>query len=139
MKTAALGAIIFLSITATVSAQHGTAPNGYYPANFFGDTWTGKLTAVNDSSRELTLSYTDEKHTKTQALTGVLEDGYLTETRDGRRIELKPSMIPIGTDLTVFYYVVKRKEQGKKVMIDTIFLIKGIPNLKARQTYYKAF
>jgi 3D (Asp-Asp-Asp) domain-containing protein len=139
MKEALLGAVLFISLGAHCIAQHATAQNGYYPSGYNGDTWTGVLTAVDDDSREMNLSCTDNKHGKTETFVGILEEGYITKTKGGHEVELKPSMIPLGTHLTVFYNIQTKKDKGEKVKVNTIFLIKGIPNLKRAQSFFKAF
>lgn len=132
--------MVGLSSLSTIAwAQHGTAKSGYYPNTYNGDAWTGTLTTVSDDRREMTLSYTDEKHRKTETFVGVLENGHITQTKDGQKYDLKPSMIPVGARLTVYYTVATKKEGEKKIKVNMIFLIKGIPNLKAVQTYFKAF
>jgi len=65
--------------------------------------------------------------------TGVLTAG------DGPERELKPSNVPKGTKLTVFYYTDTEKVQDKKIQVHTIFLIKGIANLRQRPTRFKVF
>jgi hypothetical protein len=102
-----------------------------------GDTWTGVLTAADDDTRQITLTYA--KGTKTESFIGVLEKGYLTKPRNGPELELKPSNLPKGTKFTVFYYTDSEKVQGKKVQVNTIFLIEGIPNFRKTLTRFKAF
>ncbi len=89
-----------------------------------GDIWTGVLTAIDDDTRQITLTYTNG--TKTESFVGALEKGYLAKLSDGPECELKPSNLGKGTKLTVFYYTDTEKVQGKKVQVHTIFLIKGI-------------
>ena len=139
MKTAPVVAAILLSVGGVSFAQHGTAEHGYYPASYHGETWSGTLTAVNDRSREMTLSYADKKDKAPQTFIGVLQENYVVKAKDGREIELKPSMIPLSTLLTVYYNVTSKKEDGKKIKINAIFLIKGIPNLNMGQTFFKPF
>jgi hypothetical protein len=92
---------IVLSVSGIAWAQHGTAPGGYYPMGYQGDTWTGTVTAANDNTREITLSYT--KGDKTETFTGVLQAGFSLKTKDGSMREAKPSDIPIGMRLVVYY------------------------------------
>ena len=108
-------------------AQHGTAPTGYYPMGYNGDMWTGAVTAVNDDTREITLSYEDTKHKKTETFVGVLEDGYEVTTRDGQKHELKVSEIPLGTHLIVLYSPKAKKANGKKIKYYEIFKIQVAP------------
>lgn len=101
--------------------QHGTAEAGYYPMGFVGDTWTGVVTAVNDDTREITLTYT--KSNRTQTFVGVLVEGYKVKLRDGSVRELKVSQIPIGSRIKVYYMPRQRKSEGKKVRYYGIFRI----------------
>ncbi len=114
-----------LIFTSVLRAQHGTAPNGYYPMNYHGDTWTGAVTSVNDQTREITLAYT--KGDKTEAFTGVLKAGLKAKRTDGSEVELKPSDFPIGTRLVVYYTPQTKKVEGQKVTTYEIFAFTAAP------------
>jgi len=129
--------LLILCASCSSYGQHGTAENGYFPAKYMGDIWTGVLTAADDDTREITLTYTNG--VKTESFVGVLEKGYLAKPSSGPERELKPSNLPKGIKLTVFYYTDTEKVQGKKVQVHTVFLIKGIPNLRETPTRFKAF
>jgi hypothetical protein len=43
-------------------AQNYTAPSGYYPGCFHGDAFSGTLSAVDDSTKAITLTYVDTEH-----------------------------------------------------------------------------
>jgi hypothetical protein len=129
--------LLILCVSCLSYGQHGTAENGYFPTNDMGDIWTGVLTAVDDDPRQITLTYTNG--TKTESFVGALEKGYLAKPSDGPERELKPSNLGKGTKLTVFYYTDTEKVQGKKVQVHTIFLIKGIANLRQTPTRSKVF
>jgi hypothetical protein len=136
MKTlAALIGLLF--ITATASAQHATAPNGYYPDGFSGDTWTGVVSNVNETTGEFTLTYT--KGNKTETFVGVPEEGYLVAPKDGPVRPLKLSDIHVGRTVTVFYMPVTKKVDGKKVTVNTVFNINSIPNNKVGKKQFRAF
>ena len=100
-------------------AQHGSAPNGYYPPGYSGDTWTGIVTATSDATREITLTYT--KGEKTETFTGVLQPGFKAKRADGSTFEVKPSDFPNGTRLMVFYMQKTRKDGDKKIKYNEIF------------------
>jgi len=117
MRLARLLILILVGFPAL--AQHGTAPAGYYPAGYNGDMWTGALTAANDSTREITLSYT--KKDKTQTFTGALEEKFTITLADGKKHELKPSDIAPGTILRVYYKPKTKKVEDKKVKYYEIF------------------
>src|SRR5437868_6660970 len=90
-----------LILTAALRGQHGSAPNGYYPMGYAGDTFTGQVANTNDSTREIFLHY--EKENKSEEFSGVLEPGYKVQMKNGTEHELQVSEIPIGTRLTAFY------------------------------------
>src|SRR5256885_16752221 len=93
-------AACLLLVAGGLHAQHGTAPNGYFPMGYAGDTWSGEVSAVNDANREITLVYNSSK--KTETFVGVLQQGYKVKLKDGSLAELKVSMIPIGRRLRVY-------------------------------------
>lgn len=99
--------------------QHGSAPNGYYPVGYAGDTWTGEVVSTDDTTRELTLLYSGEK--KSEASTGVLKDNFQVKMKDGSMKELKPSGIPKGARITVFCQAKTKKVNGNKVKYYEIF------------------
>src|SRR5205085_8897216 len=110
-----------LMLTPGLRGQHGSAPNGYYPMGYSGDTFTGQVANTNDSTREIFLHY--EKENKSEDFSGVLEPGYKVEMKNGTEHELKVSEIPIGTRLTAFYMKKERKENGKKIKYNNIFKV----------------
>ena len=128
--------VLMLAACPVFLAQHGAAPNGYYPYSYHGDTWNGTVTSVNDKTREVTLTFTQGG--KSETFVGVLEKDYMAKPKDGAARVLNPSDLPQGT-IQVFYYVESKKVEGKRVQVNTIFLIKGIPNLASHQTLYMAF
>ena len=105
-------------------AQHGTAENGYWPMGFVGDTWTGVVSATNDDTCEITLTFT--KGDKTQTFTGVLQEGYRVKSNDGTPHVLKVSEIPLGTKLKVYYMPKEHKVEGRKVKYNEIIRLVNI-------------
>jgi hypothetical protein len=91
-------------LTVSTHAQKGTAPTGFYPANFHGNTFTGSLqrdtTAVADAD-ELTLIYTKGGHV--ERFVGRLESTCSMARKDGSKHTFKVTDLPNGTVLTVFY------------------------------------
>jgi hypothetical protein len=130
MKKLILTVAIVLLASCVLEAQHGSAPNDYYPPGYSGDTWTGVVTSVDDHSREITLTYT--KGDKTETFTGILKQGYKVKSKDGSEVELKPSEIPTGVRLTVFYSTQTKKVDGNKVKVYEIFRLKQLPEEKKR-------
>lgn len=115
---------LVLVIGATAHGQHGSAPAGYYPPTYAGDTWTGIVTSVSDQSREITLTYANKD--KTETFIGILQAGYKINLKDGSTRELKPSNIPIGAHLIVYYTAATKKVDGKKIKTYEIFKLAQI-------------
>jgi hypothetical protein len=122
---------------ASARPQRGTAENGYYPPGHQGDTFTGAVTAADDPSRAITLTYTNLKSGKTETLIALLEEGYTAHWKDGTLHEVKPSDIPVGTHLKVYYMTAEHKADGKKTKTTTIFEIAGVPNVKSRYSTFQ--
>ena len=121
------------------SPQHGTAESGYYPPNYAGDTFTGRMSAWDDVSRQITLTYTDPNRHKNQTFVGVLEADYTIRLKDGTERALIPSDIRPGALLKVYYRTAERKVEGKKEKVNSIFLIAGSPNLKEQYARFQAY
>ncbi|MBI1749693.1 MAG: hypothetical protein HYR59_03430 [Acidobacteria bacterium] len=121
MRIAGFFMMLLLARLSPALAQHGSAENGYYPLAFSGDTWTGVVTATNDATREITLSFT--KGDKTETFTGVVEQGYKVKMADGTMRELKVGEIPAGARLKVYYMARQKKDGDKKVKYYEIFRI----------------
>jgi hypothetical protein len=126
-----------LLLVSAVSAQHGSATNGYYPDTYAGDTWTGVVTSINDSTGEFTLTYT--KGNKTETFVGIPENGYVVAPKNKPERPLKPSDIHVGTTVTVEYIPETKKIDGKKVTANTVININSIPNNIRRPMRFKAF
>src|SRR5262249_44756768 len=87
-----------------------SAPDGYYPRGYSGDTWTGEVVSTDDTTREITLTYTNKN--KSETFTGILIENYQEKTKDGSMKELKPSGIPNAAHITVFHKP-KTKHAGR--------------------------
>ena len=133
----AAGFMVILLVGGALFAQHGTAPNGYYPAGYSGNTWTGIVSNVNEATGEFTLTYT--KGNKTETFVGVPEEGYVVAPKDGPERPLKLSDIHVGRTMTVFYNVVTNKVDGKKVSVNSVISINSIPNNRKEMTHFTAF
>jgi len=86
-----------------------------------GDAWTGEVVSTNDGTREITIRFQEKDRTDT--FTGVLEDGYTVQMKDGTSHELRVSEIPNGTRIRLY---TKTKDQaigGRKVKVNQIFRI----------------
>jgi hypothetical protein len=112
-------AACFLLMAEALSAQHGTATNGYFPIGYAGDTWTGEVSAVDEAKREITLVY--KRKNGDETFVGVVQSGYQVKLKDGKTGELKLGTIPLGTRLTVYYMTKSRKVEGRKEKFSEIF------------------
>jgi hypothetical protein len=119
-----------MAMATSAFAQHGTAPSGYYPFGYHGDTFTGIVTATDDATREITLTYTDSKRGKSEAFVGVLLEGYKVKLKTGGEHEIKPSEIPIGTRLIVYYLTKSKKVEGEKIKYNEVFLFHSATSAK---------
>ena len=86
-----------------------------------GDACTGEVTATNDSTREITITYSDKG--KVGSFVGVLNEGYKVKMKDGTLHELKVSEIPAGTRIRVFYKTKEQNVTGQKVRLNRIFRV----------------
>lgn len=112
--------MFLMTFCVAVFAQHGSAGNGYFPPGYAGDTWTGDVVSTSDATREITLTYS--KGNTAVIFTGVLIDNYrIKSQQDGSMIELKPSDIPKGARIIVFYQAKTKKVNGNKVKYYEIF------------------
>ena len=57
MNKLLIAPILIVFCIANAYAQKGTAEPDYYPMGYNGDTWTGEVTATDDSKREITISF----------------------------------------------------------------------------------
>ena len=108
-----------LMLTGVAAAQHGSAPDGYYPINYAGDTWSGTVTAVDLNTREITLSYQDKG--KEENFVGTLQKGYRRKDKSGKFFEVPMTSIPVGSYMIAYYMAKTRKENGEKTKYLEIF------------------
>jgi hypothetical protein len=114
-------AVLFLGMVEG-KAQHGTAGNGYFPPGYEGDTWTGVVTATDDTTRMVTLTYSSKK--KAETYTGVLQEGCCkVKMSDGTVQELRPSQLSQGRRVMVYYIPKTTKAEGKKTTVNEIFKV----------------
>ena len=139
MRCTILFVVLLLLAGGTGRGQHGTAESGYYPVTFNGQTFSGFVSTVNHDSREITLTYTNPESRKTERFVGVLAAGYTIRTPDRQEKVLDPAKLRIGGHFTFYYYEETRKVEGKKVKINTMFMIRGWPDTRPHYTVFKAF
>ena len=114
-------AFLVLLLSLTVTAQQGTAPNGYYPQNYQGTIFTGEV--IDGPLDVLTLRY--KKGDKQELFTGRFESPCAVPTKDGKMGAMTPADVPLGSVLTVFYYGNTAKKDGQpakgNVIIGIVF------------------
>ena len=91
--------------------QYGTAPNGYYPPGYSGDIFSGKVTAVDESTQVITILYDNGK--KTDTFTGKLEKPCRVPSADGKLMAALD--LPVGTGVTAFFERRSHKDGNTKV------------------------
>jgi hypothetical protein len=130
MRRLVFTALLFL-MARNIQAQHGTAESGYYPFGYAGDTFTGAVAAVDDGSREITLAYKGSK--ESEMFVGVLQQGYTIKRKDGTVVDVRPSMLRIGSRIRVYYMAKHRKVNGRNEKFYEIFNFELLPAEISRQ------
>lgn len=113
--------VCFASSGSLAVPQHGTAAPGFYPLGYAGDTFTGVVTATDDTSRLITLTYTNPRNGKSESLAAYLKEEAKARWSDGTMHPLKPSDFKAGTHLKIWYLERQQKINGQKVRINTIW------------------
>jgi len=125
IKPLVLLAVPILVVLPAAFGQHGTARN--LQKGTFHDVWLGTVISTNDATREITLA---SGGGESETSTGVLKDHVSTKTKDGSIKELKPSDIPKGIKIIVYYEVKKVKaDNGKVKLYNEIFRIEKSTNI----------
>lgn len=102
---------VLVATIVAASPQHGNAPA---PTGHPMDTWTGEVTSTNDETREITLTYKDALHSRTEMFVGVLPEGFELPLQQEGEEKVKPSKFPNGTCLTVYYRRRRRRSTETK-------------------------
>ena len=100
----------FLGLIPVSVAQHGMAPNGYYPRDYNGDIFSGTVTHTGNDTVTLTFA----KGTKEETFEGHLQNGCAVPRADGRNQLMTASQIPLNSKITAFYVVHKVKTNEEK-------------------------
>ena len=119
--------VLLLIFAGTAAAQKGTAEPDYYPPNYTGDTWTGQVTAVDENTREFTLTY--KKKDKDETFVGVLAKGYTVKLKDGKDHEVKLAEM-MGMRVKAYYITKTKKVNDQKIKTNEVFKIKFLPQEK---------
>src|SRR5215211_204658 len=114
-----IGIIILFS--GVVVGQKGTAEPDYYPQNYHGDIWTGIVMAINEDTREFTLSY--KKKDKEETFVGVLPKGYTHKMADGKDHEITLDSL-MGMELRAYYIAKTKTVSDQKIKYNEVFKIK---------------
>jgi opacity protein-like surface antigen len=127
MKTTTLFATMLacalLMATSTARAQHATAPNGYYPLGYTGDTWSGQVSAVDPGKREITLTATTKKGAESFV---AYVPGHFSIQKNGKGYEVQMSDFVVGQGLRVYYMPKTAKVEGQKVKRNEIIKIESV-------------
>ena len=115
-RRALLTSMVFLC-TGIGFAQYGTAPNGYYPSGYGGDIFTGSVSAVDEATGQITVSFHTKK--KTETFVGHLQKSCDVPSKDGNPMTALD--LPIGTDVSVFFVTSVRKE-GNTAVKDNLII-----------------
>jgi len=118
--------ILLIFVAAVLSAgvslaQKGTAEPDYYPQNYSGDTWTGVVTAVNEDTREFTLTY--KKKDKEETFVGVLGKDYKHKMADGTLQQINLDDLK-GMTIRAYYMSKTKKAGDQKNKYNDVFKIK---------------
>jgi hypothetical protein len=98
---AALGCLILC--TAASLAQRGKAEPDYYPMGYSGDTWTGEVTAFDNKSRTLILTYASGKNVLT--FVASIPDAPYELGRDARKFRVVDFPYKKEAKYQIFRYV----------------------------------
>jgi len=115
VRTATFATIVILILAVLVYPQRATT--------FLGKAFTGVVVSSNETTREITISYTDASQNKTETFVGVLKQGYMVRLRDGTRRELLMSDLKPGLRVRVLYKENSEKVGGQKVKVATIISV----------------
>jgi hypothetical protein len=116
MRNALLALVATLSLASPQYAQKRSS-------TIFGNTFAGEVVSSNETTREITITYTDKHHNETETLVGVLMPGYQQKLRDGTLRELQMSDIKPGVRISVLYKEKSDNVAGRKVKFSQIISI----------------
>ena len=111
-----LSFLVTLLCASVAFGQYGRAPNGYYPPAYTGDSFSGKVTAVDEASEQITVSFEDKK--KSETFVGRLQEPCAVPSKDGKPMTALD--LPIDTYVTVFFEANVRKNGNTSVKENSI-------------------
>lgn len=106
--------LFLLLLPFSLLAQRGIAPSGYYPRDFRGDTFTGKVISTDTAADTITLQF--DKKDKPELLTVTLEGGCYVPSKTGA--PMHAANIPVATVLKMLYVPKGVQKDGKKELIN---------------------
>lgn len=118
MRTLMLLVFVFVTCGAG-NTQKGTAPDGYYPLSYSGDTYTGTVKDTED--RRITLEYRNKSRTET--FVGITTEPCMAPVKANPTTakELHLTAIPKGSNITVLYSRKKiKRADGPKEEVNVV-------------------
>ena len=115
-----LARTLVVLLTISAFAQQGVAPNGYYPREYMGSTFTGEL--IDGPIDFLTLRY---KHgNKEEIFSGRFEAPCDAPLKNGKRAPMLAADVQLGAVVTAFYYGNRGKANEKTGTTKTIVFLR---------------
>jgi hypothetical protein len=115
MKRALLASLAIVSLASIVYSQKRET--------ILGNAFQGVVVSSNETTREITITYTDTAKNQTETFVGVLKQGYLVKLRDGTQRELQMSEIKPGVRVRVLYKEKSDNVAGKKIKFSQIISV----------------
>ena len=116
MRNALLALVATLSLASPQYAQKRSS-------TILGNSFAGEVVSSNETTREITITYTDKDSNKTETFVGVLKPGYQVKLLDGTMRDLQMSEIKPGVRLRVIYKEKSDNVAGRKVKLSEIISI----------------
>lgn len=116
MRNALFAVMAILSLASPQYAQKRSS-------TIIGNTFAGQVVSSNETTREITITYTDKDKNKTETFVGVLKPGYQVRLHDGTTRDLEMSEIKPGVRLRVVYKEKSDNVGGKKVKFSEIISV----------------
>ena len=111
-------AVVFVICTA-LFAQKSVAPAGYYPADYYGDMFTGVVT--NTQGDELTLTYQNGK--RAQTFVGRFASICHLPVKGGKTEAMTAENFPVGTKMSAMFRSRTKNAGGRKVKENEIIAV----------------
>jgi hypothetical protein len=130
MKKLSVALALLILCAAVPMAQTGISETHKFPLEYRAETRTGEVAAVNEDTKEITLTCTEGDETRT--FVGVLGKRYKVKIKGGSKQEVKAADLP-GKRVTVAYLPQSEMDvNGVKVEANEVLLILILSNEHAR-------